>query len=190
MSEIVIIGAYISEIVIFCGLLSYLLVYSCIMLPKKGGNKPEKPNGGENSDNEGYELCGMGKLLANYYTLLICYLDTANMLPNLQIGQRVSSIFFYCGCFINMLLACCLYGANMLLQIHLGYCVGIFFYYGPFRNMLLMHCLYAANMLLQIYLGQRVGGIFFCAHNLMDTLPVWYVDAAHMLLITRSLVKS
>ena len=57
----------------------------------------------------------------------------------------------------------------------------VFFYYGPFRNTLLVHCLYAANMLLQIYLGQHVGGIF-CAQNLMNMLPAWYVDAAHYLL--------
>ena len=46
-----------------------------------------------------------------------------------------------------------------------------------------MHCLYAVNMLLQIYVGQHVV-VLFRAHNLMNTLPVWYLDAAHMLLIT------
>ena len=94
MFEFVTFGGYIPENVIFCGLLCCLLVYSCIMPPKTEGNKLEKPDGGENSDNEGYKLCWIGKLLANYGMLLLCYLDTAKMLPNLQMGQHVSSTFF------------------------------------------------------------------------------------------------
>ena len=96
MFKYVTFGGYISEIVTFCGLLSCFLVYSCIMPPKKGGNKPEKPDGRENLDNEGYKLCRIGKLLANYGTLLTCYfyLDAANMLPNLQMGSMLVVFYF------------------------------------------------------------------------------------------------